>query len=80
MLFLNVWTASLIQTKCQMEAVSGVGKIGAYKPQCDEKGNYLPTQCWHATGFCWCVDKYGNPIEGTASRSRPQCQQGSPLV
>lgn len=67
--------ASLIQTKCQMEAAPGAGKIGAYKPQCDEKGNYLPIQCWHATGFCWCVDQYGNPIQGTAIRGRPQCQQ-----
>lgn len=67
--------ASLIQTKCQMEAAPGVGKIGAYKPQCDEKGNYLPVQCWHATGFCWCVDQSGNPIQGTAIRGHPQCQQ-----
>uniref|UniRef100_A0A3B5L8S1 CD74 molecule, major histocompatibility complex, class II invariant chain a n=1 Tax=Xiphophorus couchianus TaxID=32473 RepID=A0A3B5L8S1_9TELE len=69
--------ASTIKSKCQMEATPGVGKIGAYKPQCDEQGHYKPMQCWHATGFCWCVDQSGNPIQGTTMRGRPDCQRGS---
>ncbi|XP_007548367.1 CD74 molecule, major histocompatibility complex, class II invariant chain a [Poecilia latipinna] len=69
--------ASLIKTKCQMEATPGVGKIGAYKPQCDEQGHYKPMQCWHATGFCWCVDQSGNPIQGTTMRGRPDCNRGA---
>ncbi|XP_014828294.1 PREDICTED: HLA class II histocompatibility antigen gamma chain [Poecilia mexicana] len=69
--------ASLIKTKCQMEATPGVGKIGAYKPQCDEQGHYKPMQCWHATGFCWCVDQSGNPIQGTTMRGRPDCSRGA---
>ncbi|XP_038132841.1 CD74 molecule, major histocompatibility complex, class II invariant chain a [Cyprinodon tularosa] len=69
--------ASLIQTKCQTEAAPGVGKIGAYKPQCDEQGRYKPMQCWHATGFCWCVDQAGNPIQGTTVRGRPDCNRGT---
>uniref|UniRef100_A0A146NX42 CD74 molecule, major histocompatibility complex, class II invariant chain a n=1 Tax=Fundulus heteroclitus TaxID=8078 RepID=A0A146NX42_FUNHE len=69
--------ASMIQTKCQMEAASSEAKIGKYKPQCDEQGRYKPMQCWHATGFCWCVDEYGTPIEGTAIRGRPDCHRGA---
>lgn len=70
-------TAALIQTKCQLESAPGAGKIGAYKPQCDEQGRYKPMQCWHATGFCWCVDESGNPIEGTTMRGRPDCRRGT---
>ncbi|XP_047210055.1 CD74 molecule, major histocompatibility complex, class II invariant chain a [Girardinichthys multiradiatus] len=68
--------ASMIKTKCQMEAASGAGKIGSYKPQCDEQGRYMPIQCWHATGFCWCVDESGNPIQGSATRGLPDCRKG----
>ncbi|XP_051275559.1 CD74 molecule, major histocompatibility complex, class II invariant chain a [Dicentrarchus labrax] len=69
--------ASLIKTKCQMEAAPGPSKIGSYKPQCDEQGRYKPMQCWHATGYCWCVDETGTAIEGTTMRGRPDCQRGS---
>ncbi|XP_028272488.1 CD74 molecule, major histocompatibility complex, class II invariant chain a [Parambassis ranga] len=69
--------ALLIKTKCQMEAAPGGMKIGSYKPQCDEEGKYKPMQCWHATGFCWCVDEQGNVIEGTSMRGRPDCRKGS---
>ncbi|KAM7389689.1 hypothetical protein PAMP_023652 [Pampus punctatissimus] len=69
--------ASSIMTKCQLEAAPGSSKIGSYKPQCDEQGRYLPMQCWHATGFCWCVDESGTIIEGTEMRGRrPDCQRG----
>nr|QIM55159.1 H-2 class II histocompatibility antigen gamma chain [Lateolabrax japonicus] len=66
--------ASTIRTKCQVEAAPGISKIGSYKPQCDEQGRYKPMQCWHATGYCWCVDQTGTPIPGTTMRGRPVCQ------
>ncbi|KAM4622073.1 H-2 class II histocompatibility antigen gamma chain-like [Polymixia lowei] len=68
-------SATRLQTKCQREAAPGAGKIGSYKPQCDEQGHYKPMQCWHSTGFCWCVDATGTPIEGTSIRGRPDCQR-----
>ncbi|XP_029021581.1 CD74 molecule, major histocompatibility complex, class II invariant chain a [Betta splendens] len=67
-----------VKTKCQLQASPGYSKIGAFKPQCDEQGRYLPMQCWSATGYCWCVDKDGNVIEGTQMRGqRPTCQRGA---
>ncbi|XP_034031396.1 hemopexin-like [Thalassophryne amazonica] len=38
---------------------------GAYIPQCDQDGNYLPKQCHASTGHCWCVDEMGTEKEGT---------------
>ncbi|XP_070768943.1 CD74 molecule, major histocompatibility complex, class II invariant chain a [Enoplosus armatus] len=64
--------ASSIKTKCQMESP---GKLGSYVPQCDEQGRYKPMQCWHSTGYCWCVDEDGKVIEGTSMRGRPDCQK-----
>ncbi|XP_074530199.1 CD74 molecule, major histocompatibility complex, class II invariant chain a [Halichoeres trimaculatus] len=69
-------TAPEIKTKCQLEAVAKTGKLGDYRPQCDEQGNYKPMQCWYATGYCWCVDESGETIEGTTVRGRADCQRG----
>lgn len=61
-----------VQSKCQLESQRQV-RPGYFKPQCDEQGNYLPMQCWHSTGYCWCVDKDGAEIPDTRMRGRPQC-------
>ncbi|XP_051506488.1 CD74 molecule, major histocompatibility complex, class II invariant chain a isoform X2 [Myxocyprinus asiaticus] len=61
-----------LERKCQLESVKEV-RPGFFRPQCDEQGNYLPLQCWHSTGYCWCVDKDGNEIKGTRIRGRPKC-------
>ncbi|CAN9514513.1 unnamed protein product [Ophioblennius macclurei] len=36
-----------------------------YTPQCDAGGRWLPTQCYHSTGQCWCVDEDGDFISGS---------------
>ncbi|XP_026135811.1 CD74 molecule, major histocompatibility complex, class II invariant chain a [Carassius auratus] len=63
-----------VQGKCQLESQKEV-RPGFFKPQCDEQGNYLPMQCWHSTGYCWCVDKDGHEIPDTRIRGAPlpQC-------
>ncbi|XP_034399667.1 H-2 class II histocompatibility antigen gamma chain-like [Cyclopterus lumpus] len=71
-------SASVIKTKCQTDAATGATKIGFYKAQCDEQGRYKPMQCWPPTGYCWCVDLTGTPIEGTHMRARPDCQPAQP--
>ncbi|ETE69401.1 Nidogen-1, partial [Ophiophagus hannah] len=62
------------KTKCQREQEQilalgprGHRPIGQFIPQCDIYGNYLPTQCHPSTGYCWCVDRDGNEIDGTRS-------------
>ncbi|XP_068136532.1 saxiphilin-like isoform X2 [Hyperolius riggenbachi] len=63
--------ASHDYTPClkERQRVLGTGNakplIGAYAPQCDDKGNYTPKQCHPSTGQCWCVDAHGAEISGT---------------
>uniref|UniRef100_A0A3B3XBZ8 Thyroglobulin type-1 domain-containing protein n=1 Tax=Poecilia mexicana TaxID=48701 RepID=A0A3B3XBZ8_9TELE len=47
----------------------GVTLFGAYVPQCDENGLYVPKQCHGSSGYCWCVDSRGQ--ERTATRTGP---------
>uniref|UniRef100_A0A8B9IWH3 Nidogen 1 n=1 Tax=Amazona collaria TaxID=241587 RepID=A0A8B9IWH3_9PSIT len=73
------------KTKCQHEREVALGSGGTFFPremgvrhiipQCDEHGNYLPTQCHSSSGYCWCVDRDGNEIDGTRSGPgvRPPC-------
>ncbi|XP_056626375.1 CD74 molecule, major histocompatibility complex, class II invariant chain a [Triplophysa dalaica] len=61
-----------LESRCQLESMKQV-RPGFYRPQCDEQGNFLPMQCWHSTGYCWCVDNNGNEIKGTRTRGRPTC-------
>ena len=47
--------------------------IGAFVPSCKVNGDYEEIQCHGSTGFCWCVDKFGNEMEGTRTRREPNC-------
>ena len=37
-------------------------RIGTYTPQCDSRGNWLPKQCHASSGYCFCVDQFGNRL------------------
>ncbi|KAM9334126.1 nidogen-2 [Symphorus nematophorus] len=39
--------------------------VGAFVPQCDAAGQYIPLQCHSSTGHCWCVDSRGQERTGT---------------
>uniref|UniRef100_A0A8C2WJ95 Insulin like growth factor binding protein 3 n=1 Tax=Cyclopterus lumpus TaxID=8103 RepID=A0A8C2WJ95_CYCLU len=43
-------------------------------PNCDKKGFYKRKQCrpskGRKRGFCWCVDKYGQPLPGFSEKER----------
>ncbi|XP_074865924.1 HLA class II histocompatibility antigen gamma chain [Carettochelys insculpta] len=65
--------ADEVQSQCQAESsVSGIYP-GRFRPQCDEKGDYLPKQCHASTGYCWCVYKNGTKVEGTETRGKLDC-------
>ncbi|KAH0629840.1 hypothetical protein JD844_012259 [Phrynosoma platyrhinos] len=62
-----------VKTKCQREECAEGIHLGRFCAQCDENGYYLPKQCHHSTGFCWCVYKNGTEIEGTKVRGPLEC-------
>ncbi len=41
---------------CEYVRQHSPNTIGAFVPQCDAHGNFLPQQCSGSTGYCWCVD------------------------
>ncbi|XP_030630022.1 insulin-like growth factor-binding protein 3 [Chanos chanos] len=47
-------------------------------PNCDKKGFYKKKQCrpskGRKRGFCWCVDKYGQPLPGLNGKERGDAQ------
>ena len=81
------------KTRCQLErehvlgtaGVAGLQRplpLGLFVPECDEHGNYVPTQCHGSTGYCWCVDRDGRELEGTRTRPgmRPPCKLGQRVL
>lgn len=50
--------------------------IGAFIPSCKMTGDYEEIQCHGSTGFCWCVDEFGNELPGTRIRGQLNCTAG----
>ena len=53
---------------------------GMFVPRCDEEGYYQTRQCHASTGYCYCVDRLGQEIEGTRSRGQVVCQSATGLI
>ncbi|XP_077462107.1 uncharacterized protein nid2a isoform X4 [Stigmatopora argus] len=49
----------------QTTSPEGYPPAGAFVPQCDANGNYMPRQCHGSTGHCWCVDSQGQERPNT---------------
>ncbi|XP_035699387.1 uncharacterized protein LOC118432016 isoform X2 [Branchiostoma floridae] len=75
---------SLELTPCQRENLEAVESelVGVYIPQCLEDGRYQPLQCHPSTGYCWCVDQYGDVVEDTEldRGMMPNCEDYSAEV
>uniref|UniRef100_A0A3P9NL64 Nidogen 2 n=1 Tax=Poecilia reticulata TaxID=8081 RepID=A0A3P9NL64_POERE len=62
----------------QTTGPDGLPLLGAYVPQCDENGLYVPQQCHGSTGYCWCVDDRGQELPETRTApgaSRVDCSR-----
>lgn len=55
-------------TMNQLKFLNTLSPKGIHIPNCDRKGFYKKKQCrpskGRRRGFCWCVDKYGQPLPG----------------
>ncbi|XP_051954664.1 insulin-like growth factor-binding protein 3 [Xyrauchen texanus] len=67
----------------KMEGVLKIFKIsnvlnsrGLHIPNCDQRGFYKKKQCHPSKGrrrgYCWCVDKYGQPLPGFDGKEKGQ--------
>ncbi|KAL4616898.1 thyroglobulin [Arapaima gigas] len=66
------WSRHLAVAEAQRESL--LLGYQPYQPQCDAHGHWLPTQCYHSSGQCWCVDEEGEYIAGSLTRTQlPQC-------
>ncbi|KAM4041131.1 saxiphilin-like [Anomaloglossus baeobatrachus] len=57
--------------------------LGAFLPDCDEKGYFRPKQCHESTGHCWCATKDGEEIQGTRTvpgQLPPTCEVTAPVT
>ncbi|XP_040296578.1 HLA class II histocompatibility antigen gamma chain isoform X3 [Bufo bufo] len=68
----DISTGAPVMTLCQLTAKRH-SLPGAYVPQCDSNGDFTPMQCWHSTGYCWCVYRNGTEVEGTRARVKIDC-------
>ncbi|KAJ7381019.1 hypothetical protein OS493_004614 [Desmophyllum pertusum] len=59
--------------KAETAKHQGLGFVGGFSPSCKLNGDYEEVQCHGSTGYCWCVDKLGNELEGTRTRGKPNC-------
>ena len=73
-------------SKCQKQRLEALGThsldekpehpiVGRFVPQCAADGSYEEVQCYGSTGYCWCVDVGGNPVDGTMTRGLPHCNK-----
>jgi len=50
---------------------------GAFVPDCKKDGSWEEMQCWGSTGYCWCVNEYGEKIPGSEGEDRGPVECGN---
>lgn len=64
-------TQSACEAKRARETKSCGNRIGCFVTQCDDNGNFLPSQKHSSANSCWCVNEKGMEVNGT----RNSCSQ-----
>ncbi|XP_051960718.1 uncharacterized protein LOC127628078 [Xyrauchen texanus] len=68
-----------VRTQCQLEAAGEVKSLlPSFRPQCDDKGDYLAQQCWDGTEMCWCVEKNGTEVPDSLTKGLADCGATKP--
>lgn len=81
-LFFIIISFSRAQNCCdaQTDALLNCDGIGCFIPDCSNSCDWIPLQCWASTGACWCVDNFGNEIQGSFTSpgaNPPVCQDNN---
>ena len=71
--YISVGTKLCKKNRDKQIAKTQTGFVGAFISSCKRNGDYEEIQCHGSTGYCWCVDKYGNELPGTRTRDEPDC-------
>ncbi|KAK5642124.1 hypothetical protein RI129_008291 [Pyrocoelia pectoralis] len=62
-----------------LSCVQTVANHNSFHPQCRPDGSYASSQCFPATGYCWCVTAQGIPIPQSsikwAPNVKPRCRR-----
>ncbi|XP_029371675.1 nidogen-2 isoform X2 [Echeneis naucrates] len=58
-----------LRDSVQTTSPEGYPLLGAFVPQCDDNGHFIPQQCHGSTGHCWCVDSNGEERRGTRTEA-----------
>ena len=61
-MFVFLWILLLTCIRAQQpcfEHLTSTNLLGAYRPQCNDRGLYHLKQCHGSTGHCWCVTSHG---------------------
>ncbi|XP_068710293.1 uncharacterized protein [Montipora foliosa] len=75
---LLAWLSPCQIKRRQALGLRNVPVVGLHAPECRGDGGYDTLQCHATSGYCWCMDEYGNEVPESRMKGRPNCANKSP--
>ena len=70
---LAAWLSPCQIKRRQALGLRNVPVVGLHAPECRGDGGYDTLQCHATSGYCWCMDEYGNEVPESRMKGRPNC-------